>query len=84
MALVLKHATKAQLVERLRERFRNAEREEVWRLAAKIKGWYDAGDVTALQLRNAFGMTAGEFSTFAGKLTTWAEKWAELQAAKGE
>jgi hypothetical protein len=84
MALVLKHATKAQLVERLRKRFRNAEREEVWRLAAKLKGWYDAGDVTAAQLRSAFNMTAGEFGTFAGKLATWAEKWAELQAAKGE
>jgi len=84
MALVLKHATKAQLVERLRERFRNAEREEVWRLAAKIKHWYDAGDVTAAQLRTAFGMTAAEFSTFAGKLTTWAGKWAELQAERGQ
>ena len=84
MALVLKHATKAQLVERLRERFRHAEREEVWRLAAKMKHWYDAGDVTAAQLRTAFGMTAAQFSTFAGKLTTWAEKWADLQAARGE
>jgi len=84
MALNLRHATKAQLVQRLRERFKSASREEVWRIAAMLKAHYDAGDFTALQLRTAFGMTAGQFSVFADKLLTWAGKWAELKSAEGE
>lgn len=84
MALNLKHATKTQLVQRLRERFKAASREEVWRMAAMLKSHYDAGDFTAAQLRTAFGMTAGQFSTFADKLLVWANKWADLKAANGE
>jgi len=84
MALNLKHATKAQLVQRLRERFKDASREEVWRMAAMLKSHYDAGDFTAAQLRSAFGMTAGQFSAFADKLLAWAKQWADLKAAEGE
>ncbi len=84
MALNLHHATKAQLVQRLRERFKNASREDVWRMAAMLKSHYDAGDFTAAQLRSAFGMTAGQFSVFADKLLVWANKWADLKAAEGE
>jgi len=84
MAIILRHATREQLVARLRERFQSASRQEVWRIAAMLKSHYDAGDFTAAQLRNAFGMTAGQFSTFATKLTNWAAKWEDLKLTQGE
>lgn len=84
MALTLHHATPAQLVQRLRERFKAATREEVWRLAALLKARYDAGDFTALQLRTAFGMTVTQFNAFVTRVNAWAAKWNDLKASQGE
>jgi hypothetical protein len=84
MALVLRHATKTQLIARLRERYQAAEREEVWRLAAFLLAQYQAGDFTALQLRTAFGMTAAQFTAFADRVQVLAAKWADLKASTGE
>lgn len=85
MALAFKYADKAAFLKRLRERFDAAKRADAWRLAALLKRHYDAGDFTAADLRAAFGgITAAQLTALASRLTTMANKWADLKSAKGE
>lgn len=85
MALAFRHATKAAFLQRLRKRFNESERSDAWRLAALLKHHYDAGDFTAADLRAAFGgITAAQLTALASRLTTMANKWAEMKSAKGE
>lgn len=80
----LQHQTAAQFAARLRERFRNSNREEVARLAKWILDHLDAGDFTDAQIRNAFGLTAGQWTTLKAKMTTLRTNYAAVQAAAGE
>ena len=84
MALDLKHQTAAQFVARFRERYRNAEKEECARMAAWLYDHYQAGDFTATQLRNAFGMNTTQFNNFVAKVLTLRDQWIAIQNAKGE
>lgn len=84
MALTLVHATPAQLAARLRERYREARGPEAWRLAHKLYAWYQAGDITASQIRNVFNLDAAQFAAFATRVQTAAAKYEELLAARGE
>lgn len=80
----LQHQTAAQFAARLRERFRNASREETARLAKWILDHLDAGDFTDTQIRNAFGLTAGQWTTLKAKMTALRTNYAAVQAAAGE
>lgn len=80
----LQHQTAAQFAARLRERFRNANREEAARLAKWILDHLEAGDFTDAQIRNAFGLTAGQWTTLKAKMTTLRTNYAAVQAAAGE
>lgn len=84
MALVLNHATKAQLADRFRARFRDATRLEVWRMASFIRKLIDDGDVTVLQVRTAFGLNSTQFNALASKFDAYRTKYYELKAAAGE
>ena len=79
------HATKAQYAAAIRQAYRDATKEESWRLAYKIYSRYQAGDFTAAQLAAAFGITVGKLNTFATNVLIPAHNnWLLLQAAEGE
>ena len=84
MALTLRHQTKAQFAARLRERYRNASREEAARIATWMLNSIEAGDFTDLQVRTAFGLTSGQWTTLKAKLTTLRTNWLAVCAAGGE
>jgi len=80
MAINLQHQTAAQFVARLRERWRNAEKDEKARIGAWLLARYNAGDITAAQIRTAFNLTAGQLTTFAARLQTLSDARAIIQA----
>lgn len=84
MALNLKHQTAAQFAARLRERYRHASREEAARIATWILNRIEAVDFTDNQVRNAFSLTAGQYTTLKAKWTTLRTQWLAIQAAQGE
>ena len=79
------HATKAQYAAAIREAYRNAEKEELYRVAYKLYSRYQAGDFTAAQLMTAFNMTGPELTTFANtKLIPYHDAWVVMQTAVAE
>lgn len=84
MAIGLHHQTPAQFADRLVRKFRAAEREEKARLAAWIYDRHQAGDFTATQLRNAFGMNATQFTAFVTRIQTLRTHWLAIQAEGAE
>lgn len=82
MALNLRHQTKVQYLRRLRDRYRDASRMEACRLANKILAHLSDGDVTMVQMQNAWGMTAAEWAAKAAQLKTKANKWTSYKAAE--
>ena len=82
--MTLNHATWAQLAARFRERFRDAEKLEVWRLAAFIKLLINEGYVTVTQVRNAFELTPEQFNALASRFDGYVTKYYELKNAAGE
>jgi plasmid maintenance system antidote protein VapI len=84
MALNLNHQTAAEFAARLRTRYLNAEKVECARIAKWVLDHIDAGDFTALQVRNAFGLTAGQWTTLQTKLTNLRTAYNAVLAAKGE
>lgn len=84
MALNLRYQTATQFATRLRERYRNASREECARIATWILGKIEAGDVTDTQVRNAFGLTVAQYNTLKTKMTNLRANWLAVQAAAGE
>ena len=84
MALNLKHQTLAEFAARLRERYRNASREEAARIATFILNKIESGDVTETQIRNVFNLTVTQWATLKEKMTTLRTSWLAIQAAQGE
>lgn len=82
--LNLQHATKAQLLQRFRNRFAGVTQLEVWRLAAFVKALINAGDVTVAELRAAFNLTVNQMNALAAKLDGYATRYYELKSAAGE
>ena len=81
---VVVHATKQDYANALRAAYKDAEKEELYRLSYKLYSRYDAGDLTAQELRTAFGMTPSEFSVFATKVQGYHDAWVTMRAAVGE
>lgn len=80
----MKYATKEQLGQAMREKFRVASGVEVHRLAAKIKAFLDAGDFTDAEMRTLFGATPAEWATLKGKIVSYANAHNATQNARGE
>lgn len=76
--------TAGQFLARLRERFRNAKREECARIARWIIRRLNAGHVTQAQLRAAFNLTVGQWNTLEAKLITLAGAADAIDSAEGE
>lgn len=84
MALNLRHQTAAQFAARLRERYRNASREEAARIATWILNRIEAGDLTDAQVRNAFGLTVTQYNAMKTRMTNLRTAYQAVQAAAGE
>lgn len=84
MAIQLKYATQAQIGQALRERFKNASKEDLYRLSAKIKIHYDLGDFTAAQMKSLFNLTTAQWNTLKTKIVNYATAYDAMQNAAGE
>lgn len=83
-APVLRFQTGAEFLQRLREFYRQAGAERCARIARWIIRRLDAGHVTAAQLRNAFNLTAGQWSTLEAKMRNLASNIEAVEQAAGE
>ena len=72
------------LVARVRELFRNGEAERLCEIARWILNRTNAGDLTDLQVRNAFGLTAGQYNALKTRITTLATALDTVRGARGE
>ena len=84
MAIELKYAAPEQALAALREAYKNSEGAEVLRLAAKLRFHMDAGDFTATQVRNAFGLSTSQWATLRAKLNSNASAHEATKNARGE
>ena len=80
----LQHQTGAEFSARFRARYKDASRVECAKLAKWIMDRIDAGDFTETAVRNAFGLTAGQWTTLKAKLTTLRTNYNAVLAATGE
>jgi len=84
MAIKLRYATATQLGAGLRQRFKNASKEELYRLAAKIKKHYDLGDFTDAQMKNLFNLTTVQWNNLKTKINNYAAAYDAMQNSAGE
>ena len=84
MALVLRYATAAQLADAFRERYRASSKQECARMATWILNHIDAVDFTDTQVRNAFGLTTGQYTTIKARWTNLRTAYNAMLAAQGE
>ena len=84
MALQLKHQTVAQFVSRVREAYRNREREDLVRIARWILAALNRGDITDANCRNAFGLNTTQWNALKAKMTTMVNASNVFQGAVGE
>jgi len=82
---VLKHATKAQLLARIRERYKAATQQDALRLAKLLDTWIDAGYLTDAEGRAAFGgLTVTQWNNLKSRINTKAAQYDALLEAEGE
>lgn len=84
MAILLKHQTLTQFAAGVRERYRNASREDAAKIAAWILRHILNGDLTDTQVRNAFGLNAAQWTTLKAKMQTLVDHYEAVQVAQGE
>ena len=84
MALLLKHQTAEQFVTRLREAYRNSERERLVLIAKWLLARIQAGDVTDAQCRAAFGLSVTQWNALKTKMNNAVTAYTAVQAAQGE
>lgn len=84
VAIVVVHQTLVQLAQRLRAYFLTSERFECARVARWIMNRLDAGHITEAQMRNAFGLTALQWSNLRAKLVDLRTQYNAVDAARGE
>ena len=84
MAIELRHATKGQLVAAFRARYRDSTAEETLRLAEWCITHLDAGDLNDAELRAAFGMTMGAWTSLKARMKTHSDNRKSIKAARGE
>ena len=84
MAISLKYATVAQLGSAIRRRFKDASKEELYRLSAKIKLHYDLGDFTDAQMKFLFGLTTIQWNNLKAKIVNYAAAYDDMQNAARE
>ena len=84
MALILKHQTKAELIARFREAYRLADKDRLARMAKWLLARVTGGDLTQLQVRNAFGLDATQWDVLKTKMLALIDNYDAVQEAEGE
>jgi hypothetical protein len=84
MALLLKHQTVERFVARVREAYREGPPEKIVRIARFIEARLQSGDLTAAQLRAAFGLNATQFSALRTRMQALIAADNTVRAAQGE
>ena len=84
MALLLKHQTQQEFVQRFRQAYQEATQERVVQLAKFVLNKITAGDLTDTQVRNAFNLTVNQWNTLKTKMQTWVANYESFQSAAGE
>lgn len=78
------YQTAAQFAARLRARYLVATKENAARIATWIIDRITAGQLTDLQVRNAFGLTTTQYNAMKARMTTLRTQWLAIQSAAGE
>ena len=81
---VLVHATNSELAAYVRLLYRYGSRDTLAKIASRILEWITNGRFTETQIRNAFGLTAGQWTTLKTKMQTLVANYNAVQAAEGE
>jgi len=81
-ALRFQNAT--QFVARVREFYRDRDKEALALVAVWLRNRIAAGDLTETQVQNAFGFTTPQWNTFKTKMQSLANAYDEVNAAVGE
>jgi len=81
---ILEYATKSDLAPVLRDAYRNATKEQCAYLANWIINRVTSGWITETQIRNAFSLDAGQWSTLKSKLIALRNNYLAVQTAVGE
>lgn len=68
MALILKHQSIQDFIQRFREAFRNSERDRCIQLGRFILARIQAGDLTDAQVRAAFGLSTTQWNNLKTKM----------------
>ncbi len=77
----LNHQTKNEFLARFRIRYREAEREDKWRLAHKLQGWIDAEWIGRAKIKEIWNFeTNAEADAFMARIANKAAKWDDLQS----
>lgn len=84
MAIVLKHATAAQLAAAFRQKYQDAKALEAGRLSRWLLNRIADGTWTDTQVRNAFGLNVTQYNQLKTRLTTRAERCDAVIAEAGE
>lgn len=77
-------STNTELAAWVRSAYKNAGKETLALIARRILEWIANGRFTDLQLRNAFGLTATQWTTLKGKMQTLADNYNAVQISVGE
>jgi hypothetical protein len=84
MALLLKHQTVEAFVARVRAAYRDASAERVVAIARFIVARVQAGDITAAQMRAAFGLTSAQWTALRTKMENLITADNAVKSAVGE
>jgi hypothetical protein len=81
---VFRLLTGAQFLARLRAIYLDGKTEQIARIATWLMNRLDAGDVTDLQLRTAFGLNTTQWNTLKAKMQALRADWLAVETAQGE
>jgi hypothetical protein len=81
---VLNHQTATQLGTRIRNSYKLLSKVALVKVAALILARISDGTYTDLQVRNVFGLTAGQWTTLKQKMIDLVAHWTAIEAAVGE
>ena len=84
MALVLKHQTKEQFVERFHQLYRDSSGEVTVRLGTWLLDKLDDGDFTNDHIIAGFGFKQSDLVAFKAKLGNWRAMYRQIKSAIGE
>lgn len=84
MALVLHHQTVEEFKTRLREHHRNAVGDDAIRSAAYMVAAIQRGDLTDVEMRTKFGLTAGQWTLAKNRMINLVNARNAIRGAVGE